>query len=222
MKTSDKPLVVSISTWLHSLRKVKSTQASRVSFKSNWIDISIEPLFISCHTLQWRVDIKNAKNAPDSVTCLAAPTLYRVSTIQEDLRPGTGQHDAEQIISYLSWKRVLVRVLVTTFCLSLAMSFIWSCVRLLFRSQPSCSEPLTKSFEVSKNAAFCQRSKRVLNRLPRWFYLYWSWWWVDLKREVNLLSVRLWPRGDWPQGVLYWLPWHPQFGQNSSLSPRNM
>ena len=114
------------------------------------------------------------------------PTLYRVSTIQEDLRPGTGQHDAEQIISYLSWKRVLVRVWVTTFCLSLAMSFIWSCVRLLFRSQPSCSEPLTKSFEVSKNAAFCQRSKRVLNHLPRWFYLYWSWWWVDLKREVYL------------------------------------
>lgn len=52
MKTSDKSLVVSISTLLHSLRKVKSTQASRVSFKSNWIDISIEPLFISCHTLQ--------------------------------------------------------------------------------------------------------------------------------------------------------------------------
>ena len=90
MKTSDKPLVVYISTWLHSLRKVKSTQASRVSFKSNWIDISIEPLFISCHTLQWRVDIKNAKNAPDSVTCLAAPTLYRVSSEHHTGRPEAG------------------------------------------------------------------------------------------------------------------------------------
>ena len=71
MKTSDKSLVVSIK--IIPCAKWKVQWASRVSFKSNWMDISIEALFISCHTLQWGVDIKNAKNAPDSVTCLAAP-----------------------------------------------------------------------------------------------------------------------------------------------------
>ena len=152
------------------------------------------------------------------------PTLYRVSTIQEDLRPGTGQHDAEQIISYLSWKRVLVRVWVTTFCLSLAMSFIWSCVRLLFRSQPSCSEPLIKSFEVSKNAAFCQRSKRVLNQ---WFNKPPSPLILPLLKlmmggfKEKGISVRLWPRGTDPRVYCIGFPDIHNLDR-IPLSPRNM
>ena len=150
MKTSDKSLVVSIK--IIPCAKWKVQWASRVSFKSNWMDISIEALFISCHTLQWGVDIKNAKNAPDSVTCLAAPhPPYRKTQC-----PAL----AGQIISYLSWKRVLVQVRVTTFCLSVAVSFIWCCVRLLC-SDPSllAASPWQSHLKFGKTLCFARDQK---------------------------------------------------------------
>ena len=182
MKTSEKSLVISIDFIPCAKWKVHSRLVGRVSFKSNWIDIWTSQLsaFLSPVThFNEELILKMLKMPPTPWLVWLPPP-----SIQEDPKLGTGQHDGEQqIISYLSWKRVLVRVWVTTFCLSVAMSFIWCCEDWV-QISTFLRWALDKVIWCLENAAFCQTSKRVVYSLSRWFYLYWSWWWCEFKENI--------------------------------------